>query len=101
MICVVCGKEFMPRNRGGMPQKICSSECKKIRIRELNKINYQRKIEQKKDYNKLYQTKKRVRKQMPKSTAKSLTELQKQAQSRGLSYGQYVAMTEGSRLDGV
>lgn len=101
MKCIICGKEFLPRNRGGMPQKICSSECKKIRIRELNKKNYEKRIEEKKEYSKFYQNKKRVRAQMPKSTSKSLTELQKQAQANGMSYGQYVALTEGSRPDGV
>lgn len=92
---IICGKEFAPKNRGGMPRKICSEECKKIRIRELNKKNYEKRIDEKKEYSKFYQTKKRIEKQMPKSKAKELTLIQQEAQQLGLSYGQYVAMTEG------
>lgn len=95
MKCIICGKEFVPKNRGGMPRKICSEECKKIRIRELNKKNYEKRIDEKKEYSKFYQTKKRIEKQMPKSKAKELTQLQRKAQAAGMSYGQYVAMTEG------
>lgn len=73
--CIICGKEFIPTNRGGKPRVVCSDKCRVIRIRELNR-------------------RERIRRQMPKSNAKNLSALQKQAQEHGMSYGQWVALQE-------
>lgn len=94
MICVICGKEFTPTNRGGLKKIVCSPECKKQRIRNLNRQNYKLNKEERDHHSADYALRKRIEKQMPKSKAKELTLIQQEAQSLGLSYGQYVAMTE-------
>lgn len=97
MICVICGKEFTPTNRGGLKKIVCSPECKKQRIRNLNKKNYQ--LNKQDHHSADYALRKRIEKQMPKSTAAQLTQLQREAWEHGMSYGQYVAMKERSRQD--
>ena len=95
MICVICGKEFTPTNRGGLKKIVCSPECKAQRIRDLNRQNYKLNKEERDHHSADYALRKRIEKQMPKSKAKELTQLQREAQAAGMSYGQYVAMTEG------
>lgn len=94
MKCIICGKEFTPTNRGGREKIVCSPECKKQRTRDLNKKNYKQNKEERDHQSADYALRKRIEKQMPKSKAKELTQLQKEAQAAGMSYGNYVAMTE-------
>lgn len=95
MKCIICGKEFTPTNRGGLKKIVCSPECKKQRIRDLNRHNYQFNKEERDHHSADYALRKRIEKQMPKSKAKELTQIQREAWEHGMSYGQYVAMTEG------
>ena len=95
MKCIICGKEFTPTNRGGREKIVCSPECKKQRIKDLNKKNYNQNKEERDHHSADYALRKRIEKQMPKSTAAQLTQLQREAWEHGMSYGNYVAMTEG------
>ena len=94
MKCIICGKEFTPTNRGGMKKIVCSPECKKQRIRDLNRQNYKLNKEERDRHSADYALRKRIEKRMPKSTAAQLTQLQREAWEHGMSYGNYVAMTE-------
>ena len=71
--CVCCGKTFI---QNGHKQVYCSSECRaeitRSAVRERNK-----------------------KKPKPKKKACALRDLNREAQKRGMSYGQYVAMLEG------
>lgn len=95
MKCIICGKEFTPTNRGGKKRIVCSPECRKQHIRNLNKKGRKRLAEERREQHREYALKKRIEKQMPKSTAAQLTQLQREAWEHGMSYGNYVAMTEG------
>lgn len=46
--CIICGKEFIPTNKGGKPRVVCSDTCRVIRIRELNRKTAQKKQREKK-----------------------------------------------------
>ena len=94
MKCIICGKEFTPTNRGGLKKIVCSPECKKQRTRDLNRQNYKLNKEERDRHSADYALRKRIEKQMPKSTAAQLTQLQREAWEHGMSYGNYVAMTE-------
>lgn len=92
--CIICGKEFIPTNRGGKPRVVCSDKCRVIRIRELNRKTAQKNRERRNEIQKETYQRERIRRQMPKSNAKNLSALQKQAQKHGMSYGQWVALQE-------
>ena len=77
--CVICGKEFEYEKGNKI---CCSKECSSERVIILQR--WKRKNEKS---NKIQPQKKNI--------SKSISELQKEARRRGMSYGMYIARIEG------
>lgn len=87
-ICIICGKEFVPKTHKAT---MCSHECRVIRKNEIAKEFNERKKASKPE--KAKQPKRR--KQKEKTNHDKIADIAIAARKEGLTYGQYVAKYMG------